>query len=247
MAYRRAVRKAATELGYTLPVPAANMSRRLHQPARRAARAVHLLRLLRGFGCGNYSKASPQTTILPVLLATAELRAAHRLRGDPRSNSTPDKKRATGVTYVDSPPAGEFEQPAEIVILSRLRAAQRAPAAAVGHRQALRPGTGQGVVGKQLRLPDRSSRHRVLRRQDTSTRSSAPARSARRSTTSTATISTTPGSASSAAATSPAIRPGPADREPSGAAGHAALGRANGRRRSPATTTTTCALQRTAR
>ena len=71
------------------------------------------------FGCGNYSKASPQTTILPVLMRKKnfELRTECEVL---KVNLDSDGKRATGVTYVDAQ-GSEFEQPAEIVILLRLR------------------------------------------------------------------------------------------------------------------------------
>ena len=86
----------------------------------------------------------------------------------------------------------------------RLRAAQRAPAAAVGHRQALRPADRRGRDRQELRLPDRHRASTCSSTTRSSTRSSAPARSAWRSTSSTATISIMAGWASSAAAISPA-------------------------------------------
>ena len=66
------------------------------------------------------------------------------------------------------------------------------------------PATGTGVVGTQLRLPDRRrGRDAATSRTRSSAATWARARSARRSTTSTATTSTTAASASSAAAASP--------------------------------------------
>ncbi len=69
------------------------------------------------------------------------------------------------------------------------------------------PSTGQGRDRPQLLLPGDVERQRVLRRQESSTRSSPPARSACASTSSTATISITAGSASSAAAIWARCRP----------------------------------------
>jgi gluconate 2-dehydrogenase alpha chain len=56
------------------------------------------------FGCGNYSKSSPQTAVLPYLMRKPnfELRTECEVL---KVELTPDKKRATGVTYVNS--AGE--------------------------------------------------------------------------------------------------------------------------------------------
>src|SRR5208337_4558639 len=68
------------------------------------------------FGCFLYSKASPQTTILPIL--------ANRPHLEVRTESYVTKiitdgtgKRATGVLYRDRS-GEEIEQPADLVILS---------------------------------------------------------------------------------------------------------------------------------
>jgi len=67
------------------------------------------------FACGNYSKSSPQTTILPVLLPKDNF--SYRTNCEvTRVNLDSTGKRATGVTYVDVQ-GREFEQPAELVIL----------------------------------------------------------------------------------------------------------------------------------
>src|SRR5437762_11368651 len=68
------------------------------------------------FGCEMGAKASPQTTVLPVLLANKnyELRT---LANVVKVNLDSEKKRAVGVTYVDSR-GREFEQPAELVLLT---------------------------------------------------------------------------------------------------------------------------------
>ena len=67
------------------------------------------------FGCANYSKASPQTCVLPALVRepTFEARTDSEVT---RINLTPDGKHATGVTYVD-PQGNEWEQPADLVLL----------------------------------------------------------------------------------------------------------------------------------
>src|SRR5690242_21245201 len=61
--------------------------------------------------CGNYSKASPQTTILPVLLQKDNFRFKTHCAVT-RVNTDPTGKRATGVTYVDVD-GNEIEQPAQ--------------------------------------------------------------------------------------------------------------------------------------
>ena len=68
------------------------------------------------FGCGNYSKASPQTTILPALLRKPNFSARDNSEVM-RINVDGSGKRATGVTFVDTD-GNEWEQPADLVILS---------------------------------------------------------------------------------------------------------------------------------
>jgi gluconate 2-dehydrogenase alpha chain len=67
------------------------------------------------FGCGNYSKASPQTTILPVLMRKNNFRA-HTQCTVQRINLDSSGKHATGMTYIDSS-GEEWEQPADLVLL----------------------------------------------------------------------------------------------------------------------------------
>ena len=68
------------------------------------------------FGCGNYSKASPQTTLLPVLIRKSNFSARDNCEVT-TINTDRDGKHATGVTFVDSS-GEEWEQPADLVILS---------------------------------------------------------------------------------------------------------------------------------
>ena len=109
--------KAASELGYKpFPQPSGNMSQAYTNPLGVTLGPCTYCGYCEWFGCGNYSKASPQTTILPVVVRKPNFEA--------RDNSevlriTLDGsgKRATGVVYVDSS-GEEWEQPADLVILS---------------------------------------------------------------------------------------------------------------------------------
>ena len=67
------------------------------------------------FACGNYSKSSPQTTVLPVLMRRPnfELRTECEVL---KVNLTPDGKMAKSVTYMDQNGV-ECEQPGDLVIL----------------------------------------------------------------------------------------------------------------------------------
>ena len=107
---------AAKELGYhPFPAPSANMSRAYTNPLGVTLAPCTYCGFCEKYGCGNYSKSSPQTTVIPVLLRkdNFELRTNSEVL---RVNRDSSGKRATGVTYVDIQ-GQEYEQPAEIVIL----------------------------------------------------------------------------------------------------------------------------------
>src|SRR6266478_2136935 len=109
--------KAARELGYKpFPQPSGNLSRAYTNPLGVRLGPCTYCGFCEWFGCANYSKASPQTTILPVLVRKSNFSA--------RDNSEVTKinvdrsgEHATGVTFVDSS-GEEWEQPADLVILS---------------------------------------------------------------------------------------------------------------------------------
>src|SRR6202795_1071227 len=109
--------KAAAELGrHPFPHPTGNLSEAYVNPLGAQLGACTYCGFCEKFGCGNYSKASPQTTILPVLMRKPnfELRADSEVL---KVERTPDGRHATGVTYVDKD--GQlFFQPASIVLLT---------------------------------------------------------------------------------------------------------------------------------
>jgi gluconate 2-dehydrogenase alpha chain len=109
--------KAAAELGYKpFPQPSGNLSQAYTNPLNVRMGPCTYCGFCEWFGCGNYSKASPQTTLLPVLLRKANFEARD-LCEVTRINTDSTGKRATGVTFVDAS-GNEFEQPAALVILS---------------------------------------------------------------------------------------------------------------------------------
>jgi gluconate 2-dehydrogenase alpha chain len=98
------------------------------------------------FGCEHFAKSTPQTVILPVLLANPnfELRSSCQVQ---RIDLDSTKKRATGVTYVDA--AGrEFEQPAGLVVTSMFALNNVRMLLLSGIGTPYDPKTGQGVVGR---------------------------------------------------------------------------------------------------
>jgi gluconate 2-dehydrogenase alpha chain len=109
--------KAARELGYKpFPQPSGNLSQAYLNPLGVRLGQCTYCGFCEWFGCGNYSKASPQTTILPVLVRKENFLARDNCEVT-RINTDASGKRATGVTFVDAS-GEEWEQPADLVILS---------------------------------------------------------------------------------------------------------------------------------
>jgi gluconate 2-dehydrogenase alpha chain len=139
--------KAASELGYhPFPQPSANCSQPHTNFYGARLGPCNLCGFCEKFGCYLYSKGSPQTTILPVLLQKPNFEMRTRSHVT-RINLDSTGKRATGVTYVDGQ-GNEVVQPAELVILSsfQLNNVRLMLLSQIG--QPYDPATGQGVIGK---------------------------------------------------------------------------------------------------
>ncbi len=108
--------KAARELGYhPFAAPAANTSRPYKNPLGVQMGQCTYCGYCEWFGCGNNSKASPQSTILPVLLKKDNF--SYRTGCDvTRVLLDNTGRKAKGVIYRDLQ-GREYEQPAELVIL----------------------------------------------------------------------------------------------------------------------------------
>jgi gluconate 2-dehydrogenase alpha chain len=108
--------KAAREAGFhPFPCPAANTSRPYRNIYGVQMGECTYCGYCEWFGCGNYSKASPQTTVFPVLLERDNFELRSRCEVT-RVNLDSTRTRATGVTYVDTM-GREFEQPADLVVM----------------------------------------------------------------------------------------------------------------------------------
>jgi gluconate 2-dehydrogenase alpha chain len=108
--------KAAQEQGFhPFPCPAANMSRPYTNPLGVQLGQCTYCGFCEKYACGNYSKSSAQTTILPVLMRKDNftLKTECEVLKVLMDNTG---KKATGVLYIDEQ-GEEWEQPAEIVIL----------------------------------------------------------------------------------------------------------------------------------
>ncbi|HKZ11794.1 MAG TPA: GMC family oxidoreductase [Rhodanobacteraceae bacterium] len=108
--------KAAREVGFhPFPAPAANTSRPYRNSLGVQMGQCTYCGYCEWFGCANYSKASPQTTILPVLLKKDNF--SFRTHSSVvRILTDSAGKRAAGVVYVDQN-GKEYIQPAQMVVL----------------------------------------------------------------------------------------------------------------------------------
>jgi gluconate 2-dehydrogenase alpha chain len=138
---------AAKEVGHRpFPCPSANMSRAYTNPLGVQLAPCTYCGFCEKYGCGNYSKASPQTTILPVLLRkdNFQLRTESEVL---RVNLDSSGKRATGVSYVDLQ-GQEYEQPADLVILCAYALENVRLLLLSGIGQPYDANSGHGLVGK---------------------------------------------------------------------------------------------------
>ena len=139
--------QAARSLGHKpFPQPAANMSRAYTNPLGVQLGPCTYCGFCEKFGCGNYSKSSAQTTILPVLMRKPNftLRTEAEVT---KINLDSTGKRAVSVTYVDA--AGrEFEQPADLILLTAYILHNVRLLLLSGIGKPYDPATGEGVIGK---------------------------------------------------------------------------------------------------
>src|SRR6204780_5308270 len=141
--------KAARELGYKpYPQPSGNLSQAYVNPLGVRLGPCTYCGFCEWFGCSNYSKASPQTTILPVLVRKSNFTARDNSEVV-KINTDRSGKHATGVTFVDS--SGEaWEQPADLVILSAFSMFNAQLMLHSGIGQPYDPATGEGRIGRNF-------------------------------------------------------------------------------------------------
>ncbi|QHJ01296.1 GMC family oxidoreductase [Xylophilus rhododendri] len=141
------VETAAKAAGFNpYPLPAANASEPFTNSYGVRLGPCNFCGFCENYGCYMYSKASPQTTILPVLMKKPnfELRTrSHVLK----VLMDKDNKMATGVLYIDSQ-GRECEQPADMVILCAFQMHNVRLMLLSGIGKPYDPKTGEGVVGK---------------------------------------------------------------------------------------------------
>jgi gluconate 2-dehydrogenase alpha chain len=138
---------AARSLGYKpFPQPSSNASRPYTNPHGVRLGPCNLCGYCERFGCFMYSKASPQTTILPVLMRKPnfELRTHSHVT---KINLDSTGKRATGVTYIDAQ-GQQVEQPADLVIVAAFQMHNVRLMLLSGIGTPYDPATRKGVIGK---------------------------------------------------------------------------------------------------
>jgi gluconate 2-dehydrogenase alpha chain len=141
--------EAARQLGYKpYPQPSGNLSQSYTNPLGVTLGQCTFCGFCEWFGCANYSKATPQTTILPVLLRNSNFEARTECEVM-RINLDNTGKRATGVTYVDSS-GEEFEQPADLVLLCAFQLFNVQLLLLSGIGTPYDPRTGQGQIGRNF-------------------------------------------------------------------------------------------------
>ncbi len=141
--------KAARELGYKpFPQPSGNLSQAYTNPLGVKLGQCTYCGYCEWFGCANYSKASPQTTILPALVRkpTFEARTQSEVT---RINLDSTRKRATGITFVDTS-GEEWEQTADLVLLCGFQLFNVQLLLLSGVGTPYDPQTGEGQIGRNF-------------------------------------------------------------------------------------------------
>ena len=154
--------KAASGLGlHPFPRPSANISIAYTNPYGCSMAPCTYCGFCERFGCANYSKASPQTCVLPALIRepTFEARTDSEVT---KVNLSKDGKTATGVTYVDLN-GEEWEQPADLVLVCAYGLFNVRLLLLSGIGKPYDPATNDGVVGRNYAYQTGSGVDGILR------------------------------------------------------------------------------------
>jgi gluconate 2-dehydrogenase alpha chain len=147
---------AARKLGYSpFPQPCSNLSQAYTNPLGIAMGPCTYCGFCERFGCGNYSKASPQTTILPALVRFPNFTARPNCEVL-KINLDSTGKKAVGVTYVDAQ-GEEWDQPADLVLVCAFSFFSVRLLMLSGIGTPYNPMTGEGVVGRNFAYQTQSN------------------------------------------------------------------------------------------
>ncbi|MBV8537886.1 MAG: GMC family oxidoreductase [Alphaproteobacteria bacterium] len=139
---------AAKNLGYhPFPGPASNASAPYTNPEGAAMGACVYCGHCERFGCESNAKASPNVSVLPVLMADPRfsLRTHAYVRELVYDKAA---RKVTAVRYLDTRSGEEFEQPAGLVILGAYTFNNTLLMLVSGIGEPYDPATGKGTVGK---------------------------------------------------------------------------------------------------
>jgi gluconate 2-dehydrogenase alpha chain len=154
--------EAARKTGHSpFPQPASNLSEAYVNPLGMKLGQCTYCGFCERFGCGNYSKASPQTCILPALLRLPNFSARTESEVT-KINLDGAGKRATGVTFVDTSNK-EWEQPADIILVCAYALFNVRLMLLSGIGRPYDAQTGQGVVGRNYAYQTTSSVSLILK------------------------------------------------------------------------------------
>jgi len=140
--------EATSSMGYhPFPQPSANASQAYVTPEGTTIGECIYCGFCERFGCESNAKASPNVSIMPVLLPDPkfELRTHAYVK---QLNYDRDAKKVTSVVYVDTLSGEEYEQPAGLVILGAYVFNNTSLMLYSGIGTPYDPATGEGTVGK---------------------------------------------------------------------------------------------------
>lgn len=138
--------KAAKKQGYQpYIIPSANLSENYENPDGISRMACQYCAFCENFGCEYGAKADPVVTVIPVAEETGNL--------DLRTHANvtkilKDGDKATGVLYVNTLTGEEFEQPADVVVVTSYVFNNARLLLNSGIGEPYNPDTGNGVIGK---------------------------------------------------------------------------------------------------
>lgn len=140
--------EAARALGYhPFPSPGGNASTSYVNEYGMQMGACNFCGFCERYGCYQYSKSSPQTTILAALMRKPNFR--YRTMAEVlRVEVAPDGRTATGVTWFDEAAQEEVFQPADIVILAAYQLENVRLMLLSGIGTPYDPATGTGTTGR---------------------------------------------------------------------------------------------------
>ena len=139
---------AASELGcHPFPVPASNASAAYTNPEGLTLGPCQYCGFCGRYGCESNAKASPNTTLMPVLRASKNFSLRTHAFATRLLYRQADR-RVTGVVYTDLRTGKEFEQPAQIVVLAAFVFSNTRLLLLSGIGRPYDARSGKGVVGR---------------------------------------------------------------------------------------------------